>query len=111
MVMVRRSGLRLKDRSFEALQRMSRLFEVSQSFDGVMTWLRSCVAAVRRLPRRGIEEFWQGGVRDPQLNAAQKQDFAISGDPWPAILLRQKSFEDMHKLWYVLLKEGNAAVS
>ena len=63
------------------------------------------------MPRRGIEEFWQGGVRDPQLSAAQKQDFGISGDPWPAILLRQKSFEDMHKLWYVLLKVGAAVYS
>eukprot|EP00434_Breviolum_minutum_P036993 symbB.v1.2.032786.t1/scaffold3970.1/size47191/1 len=72
-----------------------------------MSWLRACAATLRRLPRRGIEEFWQGGVRDPKLNAAQKQDFAKSGDPWPAVLLRQKSFEDMHKLWYVLLKEKN----
>ncbi|CAJ1343930.1 unnamed protein product, partial [Effrenium voratum] len=69
--------------------------------------LRACACAARRLPRRGVEEFWQGGVRDPKLNATQKQANAISGDPWPAVLLRQKSFEDMHKLWYVLLKEKN----
>lgn len=74
---------------------------------GMASWLRGCASALRRLPRRGIEEFWQGGVRDPKLTSAQKQDFAKSGDPWPAVLLRQKSFEDMHKLWYVLLKEKN----
>eukprot|EP00930_Biecheleria_cincta_P075049 TRINITY_DN62245_c0_g1_i1.p1 TRINITY_DN62245_c0_g1~~TRINITY_DN62245_c0_g1_i1.p1 ORF type:complete len:247 (-),score=52.10 TRINITY_DN62245_c0_g1_i1:60-767(-) len=72
-------------------------------------WLRAaCASRVScRLPRRGIEEFWRGGVRDPQLNAAQKTEFAKTGDPWPAVLLRLKSFEDMHKLWYVLLKEKN----
>jgi len=71
------------------------------------SWLRACANAATRLPRRGIEEFWKGGVRDPQINAGQKQANAISGDPWPAVLLRLKSFEDMHKLWYVLLKEKN----
>ncbi|CAE7599002.1 Mrpl47, partial [Symbiodinium sp. CCMP2456] len=71
------------------------------------SFLRCACAAARRLPRRSIEEFWQGGVRDPQLNALQKQANMVSGDPWPAVLLRLKSFEDMHKLWYVLLKEKN----
>mmetsp|Transcript_61067 Transcript_61067/g.126499 ORF Transcript_61067/g.126499 Transcript_61067/m.126499 type:complete len:246 (-) Transcript_61067:42-779(-) len=71
------------------------------------SFVRCACAAARRLPRRSIEEFWQGGVRDPQLNALQKQANMVSGDPWPAVLLRLKSFEDMHKLWYVLLKEKN----
>uniref|UniRef100_A0A7S4V644 Large ribosomal subunit protein uL29m n=1 Tax=Alexandrium monilatum TaxID=311494 RepID=A0A7S4V644_9DINO len=75
------------------------------------SWLRACAGAaarsVGRLPRRGIEEFWRGGVRDPEISAAQKQANSVSGDPWPAVLLRMKSFEDMHKLWFVLLKEKN----
>mmetsp|Transcript_9788 Transcript_9788/g.20256 ORF Transcript_9788/g.20256 Transcript_9788/m.20256 type:complete len:238 (-) Transcript_9788:88-801(-) len=75
------------------------------------SWLRACAGAaarsVVRLPRRGIEEFWKGGIRDPEITAGQKQANSVSGDPWPAVLLRMKSFDDMHKLWFVLLKEKN----
>ncbi|CAE8612047.1 unnamed protein product [Polarella glacialis] len=72
-----------------------------------MNWLRACANCASRLPRRGIEEFWRGGHRDSLLNAGEKQAAAKSGDPWPAVLLRLKSFEEMHKLWFVLLKEKN----
>uniref|UniRef100_UPI00358E4300 large ribosomal subunit protein uL29m n=1 Tax=Myxine glutinosa TaxID=7769 RepID=UPI00358E4300 len=50
--------------------------------------------------RLGLEEFFD----DPQNFG---KDTVKSGDSWSVELLRQKSSEDLHKLWYILLKERN----
>ncbi|XP_062438801.1 large ribosomal subunit protein uL29m isoform X1 [Rhea pennata] len=50
--------------------------------------------------RKGLEEFFD----DPQ-NWGEKT--VKSGDAWNIKQLRGKSSEDLHKLWYVLLKEKN----
>merc|ERR1719213_525584 len=69
--------------------------------------LRRVSRPTARWPLRGVEEFWRGGYHDPATPGETKHDNAITGDPWPAALLRLKSFEDLQKLWYVCLKEKN----
>lgn len=50
--------------------------------------------------RRGLEEFFD----DPKNWGEEK---VKSGASWTCQQLRNKSNEDLHKLWYVLLKERN----
>uniref|UniRef100_A0A146ZPV2 Large ribosomal subunit protein uL29m n=1 Tax=Fundulus heteroclitus TaxID=8078 RepID=A0A146ZPV2_FUNHE len=52
------------------------------------------------ISRRGLEEFF-----DHPENWGEPT--VKSGAPWTAKQLRTKSNEDLHKLWYVLLKERN----
>ncbi|XP_062411391.1 39S ribosomal protein L47, mitochondrial [Sardina pilchardus] len=50
--------------------------------------------------RKGLEEFFD-------LPENWGEEKVKSGAPWTGKLLRAKSNEDLHKLWYVLLKEKN----
>ncbi|KAI8092181.1 mitochondrial 39-S ribosomal protein L47 (MRP-L47)-domain-containing protein [Gilbertella persicaria] len=47
----------------------------------------------------GLYQFFENNEALPKQN--------WTGRAWKAQELRQKSFEDLHKLWYVLLKERN----
>ncbi|KAJ9050810.1 54S ribosomal protein L4 mitochondrial [Entomophthora muscae] len=60
----------------------------------------STVKSTNRLLSRGLEEFFENGVSLPLTRAH-------TGRAWRATELRLKSFEDLHKLWFVNLKERN----
>ncbi|KAI8324941.1 MRP-L47-domain-containing protein, partial [Martensiomyces pterosporus] len=53
---------------------------------------------------RGLEEFFEKGQRLPKSRDQ-------TGRAWSASELRQKSWEDLQKLWYVILKERNILAS
>lgn len=52
----------------------------------------------------GLGEFFENSQALPPFDARDKK---IYGRSWSANELRLKSFEDLHKLWFVLLKELN----
>ncbi|CAN2391605.1 Mitochondrial 39-S ribosomal protein L47 (MRP-L47), partial [Pristimantis euphronides] len=69
-----------------------------RSSDGV-SWLQ-CSSLHSSTARRGLEEFFD----DPKNWG---ETTVKSGDSWTVPQLRCKSNQDLHKLWYVLLKEKN----
>ncbi|CAD2086234.1 hypothetical protein YYG_03987 [Plasmodium vinckei petteri] len=59
------------------------------------------------VPKRGgIEELWKNSFLD-NVSMKIKQKYSQTGDAWPCVLLRKKSFNDLHKLYYICLKEKN----
>ncbi|MBN3311279.1 RM47 protein, partial [Amia calva] len=66
----------------------------------VLSLVQQCRALHLSPCRRGLEEFFDNPENwgEPTVK---------SGAPWTAKQLRTKSSEDLHKLWYVLLKEKN----
>lgn len=62
-------------------------------------FFRYCLLHVRPRLQRGLEEFYD--------NVTKPGEKPFTGRAWTASELRLKSFSDLHKLWYILLKEKN----
>uniref|UniRef100_A0A286X977 Large ribosomal subunit protein uL29m n=1 Tax=Cavia porcellus TaxID=10141 RepID=A0A286X977_CAVPO len=65
-----------------------------------VTSFHQCRLLHTTLSRKGLEEFFD----DPKNWGQEK---VKSGAAWTCQQLRNKSNEDLHKLWYILLKERN----
>uniref|UniRef100_A0A250XX95 Large ribosomal subunit protein uL29m n=1 Tax=Castor canadensis TaxID=51338 RepID=A0A250XX95_CASCN len=65
-----------------------------------VTSFHQCKLLHTTMSKRGLEEFFD----DPKNWGEEK---VKSGAAWTCQQLRNKSNEDLHKLWYVLLKERN----
>ncbi|EPS66103.1 hypothetical protein M569_08673 [Genlisea aurea] len=61
----------------------------------------STFASFASAPRNPLEEFFEAD-RNPD-----DEKPVVYGRSWKASELRLKSWDDLHKLWYVLLKEKN----
>ncbi|CAL5220973.1 g3080 [Coccomyxa viridis] len=66
----------------------------------LLTPLRAFTTSARA---QGLEEFIAEPVKEGEKVTA--------GRSWSAEDLRRKSWDDLHKLWYVLLKERNLLLS
>eukprot|EP00903_Cladosiphon_okamuranus_P010183 g9642.t1 len=88
---------KLKNHAHHKWQQQSGLSTLRRGLTGPLS-------ARLRLPMRGLEEF-----RDPEIVKAG--DVPIVGRSWTVPELRRKSFEDLHKLWFVLYKEKNMLLS
>lgn len=52
----------------------------------------------------GLNDFFENGLSLPVFDPASRK---VYGRAWSADELRRKSFDDLHKLWFVLVKELN----
>ncbi|KAI9256902.1 mitochondrial 39-S ribosomal protein L47 (MRP-L47)-domain-containing protein [Sporodiniella umbellata] len=70
-----------------------------RSFSTSFPTLAESATPVASTKPKGLYQFFENNQALPEQ--------IWTGRSWKAKELRQKSFEDLHKLWYVLLKERN----
>lgn len=73
---------------------------ISPAWHGHIGTVSLCRPLHTTVCRRGLDEFFD-------LPENWGANTVKSGAPWDAKQLRTKSNEDLHKLWYILLKEKN----
>ena len=83
----------------QVLQMIPRRLGTSLVVNGVLS--RSLSVS---LGRKGLEEFFPPGVYDSDKFVEEKP---VVGRAWTASDLRIRSSADLHKFWFVLLKEQN----
>ncbi|XP_075717773.1 large ribosomal subunit protein uL29m [Rhinoderma darwinii] len=86
--------------SVRTVGRFSSIFNSLAKRTSDNTSWHQCSSFHSSAARRGLEEFFD----DPKNWG---ESTVKSGDAWTINQLRCKSSEDLHKLWYVLLKEKN----
>ncbi|ORZ18801.1 mitochondrial 39-S ribosomal protein L47 (MRP-L47)-domain-containing protein [Absidia repens] len=78
----------------------SRFFSTSRYVSSANTTTANATnTSTKSSPTGGLYQFFENGEALPKRN--------WTGRAWKASELRLKSFDDLHKLWYVLLKERN----
>nr|XP_020452326.1 39S ribosomal protein L47, mitochondrial isoform X2 [Monopterus albus] len=87
------SGINAKNAAVNLAKHYSHLYSPISSVSQYRT-LHTTIS------RRGLDEFFD-------FPENWGEETVKSGAPWSAKHLRTKSNEDLHKLWYVLLKEKN----
>ncbi|GAM29457.1 hypothetical protein SAMD00019534_126330, partial [Acytostelium subglobosum LB1] len=92
---IKPSTMMLVRRSTVPLSNFNRSFSTVQS----VATSSSSTTTVATTENNGLKQFFE--------HEYKKGTYPLSGNSWEARDLRGKSFEDLHKLWFVLLKERN----
>ncbi|SAM08143.1 hypothetical protein [Absidia glauca] len=92
----------------------TRFFSTTRSVSSATT-PTTATSATSSTPSTGLYQFFENGEALPKRTWTGKhadgpdlKQFGLNASrAWKASELRLKSFDDLHKLWYVLLKERN----